>query len=114
MEISEEDRKFWREIRAVRDRFLPKHLHSSDGKLLEYFRKQNARDYALFLLGLRTWRRFSEIVALNVRDVAYVDDDGNFALRERIEIRERDRYSTRYSMRLAGRRFRFCLVGTCA
>ncbi len=109
--MTEQDRRFFCEVRAMRDRFLPKHLHSSDGKLLEYFRGQNARDYALFLLGLGTWRRFSEISALNVRDVAYVDDDGNFALRERIEIREHDRYSTRYAMRLAGRRFRFCLVG---
>ncbi len=54
-----------------------------------YFWRRNARDYALFLFGLYTGRRITDIVKLNVGDVAHVDRRGRLSVTERMEIVER-------------------------
>ena len=53
------------------------------------FHKRNLRDYAFFLFGVHTGRRISDIVALNVQDVAYIDGKGKLKIVERLSIRER-------------------------
>ncbi len=53
------------------------------------FNKRNLRDYALFLFGVHTGRRISDIVALNVQDVAYIDGKGKLRIAKHLSIRER-------------------------
>ena len=50
--------------------------------------RKNVRDYALFMLGIFTGRRISDLVALNVEDVAQIDKRGRFAIKTRLQIRE--------------------------
>lgn len=57
--------------------------------MIRYFLKRSLRDYALFIFGIYTGRRISDLVALNVRDVAYIDRRGYFRIADRLEIWEK-------------------------
>ena len=54
-----------------------------------YFWNRNLRDYALFEFGIYTGRRISDMVKLNVRDVAHIDRKGHFCISERLIIQEK-------------------------
>ena len=54
-----------------------------------YFWNHNLRDYAFFKFGIATGRRISDLVRLNVRDVAYIDRKGRLCICERLVIQER-------------------------
>jgi integrase len=56
--------------------------------MARYFRENNSRDYALYGLGTHTGRRISDLVKLDVRDVAYIDNKSRFLIAERLEILE--------------------------
>ena len=58
-------------------------------RLSSYLLNQNLRNYALFNFGIYTGRRVSDIIALNVKDVAGMDKHGNFRIFERLKIREK-------------------------
>ena len=51
--------------------------------------RNNYRDYALFIFGIYTGRRIVDIVNLNVRNVAYIDNRSRFSIVERLNILER-------------------------
>ena len=57
--------------------------------IASYFWNHNLRDYAFFQFGIATGRRISDLVRLNVRDVAYIDRKGRLSIVERFEIREK-------------------------
>lgn len=57
--------------------------------MARYFMKRSLRDYALFIFGIYTGRRIVDIVALNVRDVAYIDRRGYFRIAERLKLQEK-------------------------
>ena len=64
-------------------------LSQSDRDALDmYFMHRNARDRVMFALGIYTGRRISDLVRLNVRDVAYVDRKGRLCIVERLTIHE--------------------------
>lgn len=67
----------------------PIRLESHYQKLSTYFFNRNLRDYALFIFGIYTGRRISDIVALNVNDIAFVDDKGRFTIKNRLQRREK-------------------------
>lgn len=54
----------------------------------KYFMTHSLRNRVLFNLGIFTGRRISDMIKLNVRDVAYIDKRGRLCVRERLEIRE--------------------------
>lgn len=67
----------------------PIRLEAHYEKLSAYFYNRNLRDYALFIFGIYTGRRISDIVALNVNDIAHVDNKGRFTIKKRLQIIEK-------------------------
>ena len=67
----------------------PIRSQSDRDALASYFWNRNLRDYAFFYFGIYTGRRISDIVRMNVRDVAVIDKKSHFVIRERLEIREK-------------------------
>lgn len=67
----------------------PIRSQSDRDALSNYFWNHNLRDYAFFQFGIATGRRISDLVRLNVRDVAYIDRKGHFRIGERFEVREK-------------------------
>ena len=67
----------------------PIRSQSDRDALSSYFWNHNLRDYALFNFGIYTGRRISDMVSLNVRDVAMIDRKSRFVIRERLEILEK-------------------------
>lgn len=67
----------------------PIRSQSDRDALASYFWNRNLRDYALFIFGIYTGRRISDLVRLNVRDVAFIDKKGRFSIKERLEIQEK-------------------------
>ena len=67
----------------------PIRSQSDRDALASYFWNHNLRDYAFFQFGIATGRRISDLVRLNVRDVARIDRKGRFSIVERFEIREK-------------------------
>ncbi len=67
----------------------PIRSQSDRDALDEYFMHRNTRDRAMFALGIYTGRRISDLVSLNVRDVAYIDQRGRLCINERLKIREK-------------------------
>ncbi len=53
-----------------------------------YLMHKNPRDRVMFVLGVYTGRRISDIVSLDVRDIAYIDRKGHLRIRERLTIQE--------------------------
>ena len=63
---------------------------SSDREAISsYFWNRNLRDYAFFQFGIATGRRISDLVRLNVRDVAFIDRKGRLTIVERLKIQEK-------------------------
>ena len=61
----------------------------SDRDALDYyFMHRNMRDRVMFALGIYTGRRISDLVRLNVRDVAHVDRKGRLCIVERLVLHE--------------------------
>ena len=54
-----------------------------------YLMHRNLRDRVMFVLGIYMGRRISDLVSLNVRDVAYIDMKGRLCICERLVIQER-------------------------
>ena len=54
-----------------------------------YFWNRNLRDYAFFKFGIATGRRISDLIRLNVRDVAYIDRRGRLCIRDRFVVQEK-------------------------
>lgn len=54
----------------------------------KYFMHHNPRNRVLFAMGIYTGRRVSDILNLNVRDIAKIDRRGRLCIRERLEICE--------------------------
>ena len=54
-----------------------------------YLRSKSLRDYALFEFGLRVGRRVSDLVNLNVGDVARLDRRGRLVIRNRLMCQEK-------------------------
>lgn len=67
----------------------PIRSQSDRDALASYFWNRNLRDYAFFYFGIYTGRRISDIVRMNVRDVAFIDKKSHFVIRERLEIQEK-------------------------
>ena len=67
----------------------PIRSQSDRDALSNYFWRRNLRDYAFFQFGIATGRRISDLVRLNVRDIAYIDRKGHFRIVERFEVREK-------------------------
>ena len=67
----------------------PIRSYTDRAKIAAYLLSRNVRDYALFMLGIYTGRRISDLVRLNVSDVACIDKRGRFAIKTRLEIQER-------------------------
>lgn len=67
----------------------PIRSQSDRDALKSYFWNRNLRDYALFVFGIYTGRRISDLVSMNVRDVAYIDNRSRFRISERLRIHER-------------------------
>ena len=59
----------------------PIRSQSDRDALASYFWNHNLRDYALFIFGIYTGRRISDMVRLNVRDVAMIDKKSRFVIR---------------------------------
>ncbi len=53
-----------------------------------YLMHKNPRDRVMFALGIYTGRRISDLVRLNVRDIARIDSKGHLCILERLIIRE--------------------------
>ena len=66
----------------------PIRSQSDRDALDEYFMHRNTRDRVMFALGIYTGRRISDLVRLNVHDVAYVDRKGRLCIVERLTIHE--------------------------
>ena len=61
----------------------------SDRDALDYyFMHNNMRDRVMFVLGISTGRRISDLVKLNVRDIARIDRKGRLCIVERLMIHE--------------------------
>ena len=67
----------------------PIRSQSDRDALASYFWNHNFRDYAFFQFGIATGRRISDLVQLNVMDVARIDRKGRLSIVERFEIREK-------------------------
>ena len=67
----------------------PIRSQSDRDALASYFWNHNLRDYAFFQFGIATGRRISDLVRLNVRDIAHIDRKGRLCIVERFEIREK-------------------------
>ena len=67
----------------------PIRSQSDRDALASYFWNHNLRDYALFIFGIYTGRRISDMIRLNVRDVAMIDRKSRFVIRERLGIQEK-------------------------
>ena len=67
----------------------PIRSQSDRDALASYFWNHNLRDYALFIFGIYTGRRISDMVRLNVRDIAMIDKKSHFVVRERLQIQEK-------------------------
>ncbi len=67
----------------------PIRSQSDRDAIASYFWNRNLRDYALFIFGIYTGRRISDLVGLNVRDVAYIDRKSRFCIVERLSIQEK-------------------------
>ena len=48
--------------------------------MMNYLEKRNLRDYVLFVLGIYVGRRISDLLSLDVRDVAYIDKRGRLSV----------------------------------
>ena len=66
----------------------PIRSQSDRDALDSYFMHRNLRDRVMFALGIYTGRRISDLVRLNVRDVAHVDRKGRLCVLERLVIQE--------------------------
>ena len=66
----------------------PIRILSHFDKLNSYLLNQNLRNHALFNFGIYTGRRVSDIVALNVKDVAGLDNRSRFKISERLKIQQ--------------------------
>ncbi len=66
-------------IRSIKDRKA----------IARYLYHKNLRDYALFEFGIRVGRRVSDLVSLNIGDVARLDRKGRIVIKERLAIREK-------------------------
>ena len=53
-----------------------------------YFMHRNLRDRVMFALGIYTGRRISDLVKLNVRDIAHIDRKGRLCVLERLVLQE--------------------------
>lgn len=62
----------------------PAQRHAMD----KYFMSHNPRNRVMFALGIYTGRRISDILNLDVRDVAEIDRRGRLCIRERLELQE--------------------------
>lgn len=58
-------------------------------KLSSYLLNRNLRNHALFNFGIYTGRRISDIIALNVKDVAGMDRQSRFVILRRLKIQEK-------------------------
>ena len=67
----------------------PIRSQSDRDALASYFWNHNLRDYSFFQFGIATGRRISDLVRLNVRDVARIEGKGRLSIVERFEIREK-------------------------
>ena len=59
-----------------------------DAILSYFFKRGDLRDYAMFIFGVYTGRRIGDILALNVGDVAKIDNRGYLRIVNRLSIRE--------------------------
>jgi len=67
----------------------PIRSQSDRDAIISYFLHHNLRDYALFVFGIYTGRRIADLVALTVRDVAYIDRKSRFCIVDRLKLQER-------------------------
>ena len=67
----------------------PIRLQSERDAIDSYLMHKNPRDRVMFALGIYMGRRISDLVSLNVRDVAYIDRKGRLCICERLVIQER-------------------------
>ena len=67
----------------------PIRSQSDRDALSSYFWNHSLRDYALFKFGIATGRRISDLIRLNVRDVAYIDRRGRLCIAERFMVYEK-------------------------
>ena len=67
----------------------PIRSQSDRDALISYFLNRSLRDYALFIFGIYTGRRITDLVSLNVYDVAYIDMKSRFCIVERLKIQEK-------------------------
>lgn len=73
-----------RTSRTVQPIRLSRDINAMD----KYFMHNSPRDRVLFICGICTGRRISDILSLNVRDVARIDNHGRLKIRERLTIQE--------------------------
>lgn len=66
----------------------PIRLDAQRNEMDKYFMRHNPRDRVLFAIGIYTGRRISDILNLNVRDIAEIDRQGHLHIRERLELQE--------------------------
>lgn len=71
------------------DRTVQPIRNAEDRKAMSrYLRSRSLRDYTLFEFGLRVGRRVSDLVRLNVSDVARIDSRGRMIIKSRLVICE--------------------------
>ena len=75
--------------RKINKTTQPIRSQSDRGALSSYFWNHSLRNYAFFQFGIATGRRISDLVRLNIRDVAFVDRKGRLCIVERIEVQEK-------------------------
>lgn len=66
----------------------PIRLQSERNAIDSYLMHKNPRDRVMFALGIYTGRRISDLVKLDVRDIARIDRKGHLCIVERLIIRE--------------------------
>lgn len=67
----------------------PIRSQSDRNAMSSYFWNHNLRDYAFFKFGIATGRRISDLIRLNVCDVAYIDRRGRLCIRNRFVVQEK-------------------------
>ena len=67
----------------------PIRSQSDRERMASYLLSKSKRNYALFMLGIYTGRRISDLVKLDVCEVAYIDKRGRFTIKNRLQIQER-------------------------